>query len=62
MCEASAFMVKEGREELVMESVDLLENEDDHVTLTDLFGEKETVKGRVKALSLVEHKILLEPA
>ena len=62
MCEASAFMVKEGREELVMESVDLLENEDDHVTLTGLFGEKETIKGRVKALSLVEHKILLEPA
>jgi predicted RNA-binding protein len=62
MCEASAFVVKEGREELVMESVDLLENEDDHVTLTGLFGEKETIKGRVKALSLVEHKILLEPA
>jgi predicted RNA-binding protein len=62
MCEASAFIVKEGREELVMESVDLLENEDDQVTLTGLFGEKETIKGRVKALSLVEHKILLEPA
>ena len=62
MCEASAFILKEGREELVLESVDLLENEEDHVTLTSLFGEKETVKGRVKALSLVEHKIILEPA
>lgn len=60
MCEAAAYVLQEGREELLMESVDLLESEGDQVRLVDIFGEEKRFRARIKALSLVDHKILLE--
>ena len=61
MCEASAYIIKDGREELVLENVDKLENEDGEINLINIFGDQKRLKARVKALSLVEHKIILEP-
>ena len=61
MCEASAYIIKDGREELVLEDVDKLENEDGEINLINIFGDQKRLKARVKALSLVEHKIILEP-
>ena len=61
MCESTVYMLKDGKEELVIESVDLLENNEDQIKLVDMFGQEKTIKARVKALSLVDHKILLEP-
>ena len=60
MCESTAYILKDGKEELVLESVDLLENNEEQVRLVDLFGHEKTIKARVKVLSLVEHKIILE--
>jgi len=60
MCEANAYLLKNGREELIMEAVDVLENEGDQVKVTSIFGEQKIVRGRVKRMSLVEHRILLE--
>ena len=61
MCESSAYVLKDGKEELVLESVDLLENKEGEIVLINMFGEQKTVKAKVKALSLVEHKIIMEP-
>ena len=61
MCEASAFLVKDGKEELILESVDTLENLENEVKMINIFGEQKNLKARVKTLSLVDHKILLEP-
>ncbi len=61
MCEASAYIIKDGREELVLKDVDRLENEDGEISLVNIFGDQKRVKARLKALSLVEHKIILEP-
>ena len=61
MCEASAYIIKDGREELILEDVDKLENEDGEVNLVNIFGDQKRIKARLKALSLVEHKIILEP-
>ena len=60
MCESSAYIMKDGKEELVLESVDILENEGDAVNLVNIFGEQKRVKARIKSLSLVDHKIILE--
>ena len=62
MCEASAYIIKDGREELVLKDVDKLETEDDEISLVNIFGDQKRIKARLKALSLVEHKIILEPA
>ena len=61
MCEASAYIIKEGREELVLKDVDKLENEDGQISLVNIFGDQKRLKARLKALSLVDHKIILEP-
>lgn len=60
MCESSAYLLKEGKEELVLENVDHLESKEDHVKIRDMFGEEKILKARVKSLSLLNHKILLE--
>jgi predicted RNA-binding protein len=61
MCEAAVYLLKDGEEELLLESVDLLECRKDQVRLISLFGEEKEMRGRVKALSLVDHKIIIEP-
>jgi predicted RNA-binding protein len=61
MCESNAYLIKGGEEELVLESVESIEATGGGVTLTSLFGEEKRIRARIKALSLVEHKIVLEP-
>ncbi len=61
MCESSVYIIEKDRERLVLENVELVEAHDGQLTLVDLFGEKKEIKGRVKSLSLVDHKILVEP-
>lgn len=61
MCEASAYVIKDGEEELVLESVDVLENKDGEINMVNIFGEQEQIKARIKTLSLVDHKIILGP-
>jgi len=61
MCEANAYIHKDGREELVLESVDLVEpQEDGGFLLVDIFGQQKTVKGRLKSLNLVNHRIVFD--
>ncbi|MGD8387361.1 MAG: CooT family nickel-binding protein [Desulfobacteraceae bacterium] len=61
MCESSVFVLKNGIEERIMESVDLLENEGDEIRLVDIFGEEKRIKARIKRFALVNHRIVLEP-
>jgi predicted RNA-binding protein len=61
MCEASAFFFKDGQEELVLESVDEVVPEGDReFRLVNIFGEQKIVKGRLKGMNLVSHKIVFE--
>ena len=61
MCEANAYIVKGDDHELVMESVDTATPEGaDEIRLTSIFGEQKILKAKIQALSLVDHKILLE--
>ena len=62
MCEANAYIKKETEDELVMESVDLIEPDEDGIKLISIFGEQKILKAKIQALSLVDHKILLEEA
>jgi len=61
MCESNVYMLKNGKEELILENVDFLENNGKQVKIIDIFGDKKMVRAKVKTLSLVEHKIILEP-
>lgn len=59
MCEASAYLLKNGREELVMDSVDIIEPEGDRLRLVSIFGEQKIIKAAIQSLNLVNHKIIL---
>ena len=60
MCEANAYLLKEGREELILEAVDKIENEGEKIRIENIFGEQKVVSGRIHSMSLVNHKILIE--
>nr|HID58638.1 CooT family nickel-binding protein [Desulfobacterales bacterium] len=60
MCEANAYIIRQGREELVMEAVDTIEPENDGLKIVSIFGEQKFVKARIRSLSLVDHKVFLE--
>ena len=62
MCEANAYIVKNGKEELLMESVDIIEPEDDdrRYRLISIFGEQKIIRGRISLMNLVDHKIFFE--
>lgn len=59
MCEANVYMEREGVEELVMESVDVLEpEENDTWRLVGIFGDQKLIRGRLKGMKLVDHRII----
>ncbi len=61
MCEANAYIVKDGKEDLIMESIDIIEPEDKGgYRLVSIFGEQKIIKGKIRLMNLVNHKILFE--
>lgn len=61
MCESTAYILKNGEEELFFEDVDALENKNNEIKLVNIFGETKKISAKIKQFSLVDHKILLEP-
>jgi predicted RNA-binding protein len=59
MCEASAYILKNGQEELLLSEVDIIEPEGDGLRLVSIFGEQKVIKADIHSLNLVNHKILL---
>ncbi len=59
MCEANAYVYKDGSEELYLENVDIMRPEEGRIFLKNLFGEQKVFEGEIKEVSLLRHKILL---
>jgi predicted RNA-binding protein len=60
MCESSAYLIKDGKEELLMESVNFLKPQGDRILLKSIFGEQTTVEARLREMDLTGHRIVLE--
>ena len=61
MCEASAYFFRDDKEELILNSVDLVTPQDDgSFKLVDIFGTQKIIKGKLKQMNLVDHKIFFE--
>jgi len=61
MCEANAYLLRGGKEELILEAVDIFEHyEDGKIRLANIFGEQKVLDAKLKSMSLVNHKIVLE--
>jgi predicted RNA-binding protein len=59
MCEANVYVDKDGKEELLLESVYVIEPEGDMWRLENIFGEQKVVRAEFKVLALSEEKIVL---
>jgi predicted RNA-binding protein len=60
MCEANAYIYKDGKEEMYLENVDIMRPEEGKIYLKNLFGEQKLFNGTIKEISLLKHKIVLE--
>jgi len=61
MCESNVYMIdRNGEEKLVLESVDKIIPTDDNIFLENIFYQTKTVKAKIKEMTLVEHRIILE--
>jgi predicted RNA-binding protein len=61
MCEANVYLASEDGETLCLESVDQIVPEGpDSWRLTSIFGEQKLITGRIRAMNLVEHRIVFE--
>lgn len=60
MCQSNAYLVKNGKEELLMEDVTLIKPQGDELLLVGLLGETKQLKVKIKELQLMDHRILLE--
>ena len=59
MCEANAYVIEDGREQLIMEAVDKVEPEETGLRLVNIFGEQKFIDAHIESLSLIDHKIML---
>jgi predicted RNA-binding protein len=59
MCEATAYLLKNGQEELVLKDVDVIEPDGDNVRIVNIFGEQKVLKAEIYSLNLIDHKVLL---
>jgi predicted RNA-binding protein len=60
MCEANAYIYKDGNEELYLENVDVMRPEEGKIFLKNLFGEQKVFEGEIREISLLRHRIVLE--
>jgi predicted RNA-binding protein len=59
MCEASAYVLRNGQEELLLSDVDIVEHNGEGLRLVNIFGEQTVIKADIQQLNLVNHKIIL---
>ena len=60
MCEANAFIARNGQEERLLERVDMVEISADVVKLINIFGEQKIVKAKLKRYDNTQGKIVFE--
>lgn len=59
MCEANVYLLdKDGKTNLLLDAVDkVIPGEDNHIYLENIYGERKTIKARIKEMRLVKHKV-----
>jgi predicted RNA-binding protein len=60
MCEATAYLINDEKEELILENVDQLQQEGNTIRMINLFGDQKVIEAQIKMISFGNSKILLE--
>ncbi len=60
MCESKVFLATSEGETLVLEDVTSIKPEGEGYRLVNLFGEEKQVRGRIREIDLLKHRVVLE--
>jgi predicted RNA-binding protein len=60
MCEAHAYILRNGEEVKLLENVDQVEVEGDEIKMVSIFGEQKILKARIRSYNNKDSKIVLE--
>ena len=60
MCQTSAYIMRDGQEELVLQDVITVAPEQGAIRMVNLFGEEKTVPGRIRRIDLLAHRIIIQ--
>jgi len=60
MCESNAYLKDGENEVMLMESVDTIEPFENGLKLMDIFGKQMFIKAKIREMSLLNHRIILE--
>jgi predicted RNA-binding protein len=61
MCDASAYIVRDGKEEKILEDVELVEVQGDEARIVSIFGDQKVLRARLKRFDNSQGKLLFEP-
>jgi predicted RNA-binding protein len=59
MCESTAFLLKDGKEEKLLEDVVLLKPEGNKIILKNILGDTQEIEAVVDHIDLMGHRIVL---
>ena len=62
VCDLKAYVKKNGKEELLLDSVNQVRAEGEEVVLRNLFGEEKRVHGVLREVSLIKNRLIVEQA
>lgn len=60
MCEATAYLIRSGKEKEIMRDVALIEIRGKYLIFRDLLGNEKKLSGKVKKIDLLKHKVAVE--
>jgi predicted RNA-binding protein len=61
MCQSNAYMIEDGKEEMILSDIISIKPAGNGLRLTNLFGEEQIVEASIEEVDLLNHKIKLTP-
>ena len=61
MCDAAAYVIRDGKEEVVLENVERVEVDGDEAKLTSIFGDSKILRARLKLFDGSQGRLVFEP-
>jgi predicted RNA-binding protein len=60
MCEATAYLVRDGKEKEIMKDVAVVEVQGKRLTFRDIIGNEKKFSAKIKKVDLMQHKVTVE--
>jgi predicted RNA-binding protein len=59
MCETHAYVVRGGKEELLVRNAEMVESEGEELPIRDIYGQRYRVTAQIREIHMVKHRVVL---